>query len=430
MTNQFNRLVALRYRDFRYYWLGEMLYTISTQMQLFAINWHVFQLLRGQTFKVNLFGNEIQMGSEAFGLGLLGLARVIPVFLFALFGGVLADALDRRAVMIGTHIVSALLAGSLALLTLSDQIDIRAIYLLTALGAAAIAFDFPARQSIVANLVEARDLSNAISLNFLVMQVATIVGPAVAGILVAKFNTGLVYCANAVVFLVALSAIWQIKHRGRPANQTKIGWRSLVVGIRFTLSTRIILGTMLLDFFATLFASARTMLPIVAGEILGVGAAGYGLLATAQPIGALLVGTVLSLRDELKKQGIILLLSVALYGLATAIFGVSTVFLLSYILFALTGAGDTVSSIIRGTIRQLSTPDELRGQMTSANMMFFMTGPQLGELRAGILASLFGAPFAIFSGGLATVLLTGWVAWRYPSIRRYNNAEDLKRKRA
>ena len=409
MTNQFNRLVALRYRDFRYYWLGEMLYTISTQMQLFAINWHVFELLRGQTFKVNLFGNEIQMGSEAFGLGLLGLARVIPVFLFALFGGVLADALDRRAVMIGTHIVSALLAGSLALLTLSDQIDIRAIYLLTALGAAAIAFDFPARQSIVANLVEARDLSNAISLNLLVMQVATIVGPAVAGILVAKFNTGLVYCANAVVFLVALSAIWQIKHRGRPANQTKIGWRSLVVGIRFTLSTRIILGTMLLDFFATLFASARTMLPIVAGEILGVGAAGYGLLATAQPIGALLVGTVLSLRDELKKQGVILLLSVALYGLATAIFGVSTVFVLSYILFALTGAGDTVSSIIRGTIRQLSTPDELRGQMTSANMMFFMTGPQLGELRAGILASLFGAPFAIFSGGLATVLLTGWV---------------------
>ena len=430
MTNQFNRLVALRYRDFRYYWLGEMLYTISTQMQLFAINWHVFELLRGQTFNVNLFGNEIQMGSEAFGLGLLGLARVIPVFLFALFGGVLADALDRRAVMIGTHIVSALLAGSLALLTLSDQIDIRAIYLLTALGAAAIAFDFPARQSIVANLVEARDLSNAISLNLLVMQVATIVGPAVAGILVAKFNTGLVYCANAVVFLVALSAIWQIKHRGRPANQTKIGWRSLVVGIRFTLSTRIILGTMLLDFFATLFASARTMLPIVAGEILGVGAAGYGLLATAQPIGALLVGTVLSLRDELKKQGIILLLSVALYGLATAIFGVSTVFVLSYVLFALTGAGDSVSSIIRGTIRQLSTPDELRGQMTSANMMFFMTGPQLGELRAGILASLFGAPFAIFSGGLATVLLTGWVAWRYPSIRRYNNAEDLKRKRA
>ena len=430
MTNQFNRLVALRYRDFRYYWLGEMLYTISSQMQLFAINWHIFELLRGQTFNVNLFGNEIQMGSEAFGLGLLGLARVIPVFLFALFGGVLADALDRRAVMIGTHIVSALLAGSLALLTLSDQIDIRAIYLLTALGAAAIAFDFPARQSIVANLVEARYLSNAISLNLLVMQVATIVGPAVAGILVAKFNTGLVYCANAVVFIVALSAIWQIKHRGRPANQTKIGWRSLVVGIRFTLSTRIILGTMLLDFFATLFASARTMLPIVAGEILGVGAAGYGLLATAQPIGALLVGAVLSLRDELKKQGIILLLSVALYGLATAIFGVSTVFVLSYILFALTGAGDTVSSIIRGTIRQLSTPDELRGQMTSANMMFFMTGPQLGELRAGILASLFGAPFAIFSGGLATVLLTGWVAWRYPSIRRYNNAEDLKRKRA
>ena len=137
------------------------------------------------------------------------------------------------------------------------------------------------------------------------------------------------------------------------------------------------------------------MLPIVAGDILGVGAAGYGLLATAQPIGALLVGLLLSLREEMKRQGLILLLSVALYGLATAIFGVSTIFVLSYLMFALTGAGDTISSIIRGTIRQLATPDSLRGQVVSANMLFFMTGPQLGELRAGILAALFGAPFAI-----------------------------------
>ena len=132
----------------------------------------------------------------------------------------------------------------------------------------------------------------------------------------------------------------------------------------------------------------------------------------------------------MKRQGLILLISVAVYGLATAVFGISTSFALSYFMFALTGAGDTVSMVIRGTIRQLMTPDELRGRMVSVNMMFFMGGPQLGELEAGLVASLFGAPFAIFSGGVATVLLTAWVAWRYPSIRRYNNAADLKPKRS
>ena len=429
MARQLTRMVALRYRDFRFLWLGEMVSTTGSQMQLFAINWHVFELLRGQTFTVNILGNLIEMGSEAFGLGMLGLVRVIPIVMFALVGGVLADALDRRRVMLWTRVASAVIAAVLTYLTASGQIDVKTIYLLTALGAAATALDSPARQSIVANLVKPRHLSNAISLNTLIFQIATICGPAVAGLLVAQFNIGLVYGINTATFLVAIVAIWLIRHRGKMTYGAAIGLRALIDGIRFTFGTRIIMGTMLLDFFATLFASARTMLPIVAGNILGVGAVGYGLLATAQPIGALLVGLVMSLRAEMKRQGVILLMAVAVYGMATTVFGISTSFALSYFMFALTGAGDTVSMVIRGTIRQLMTPDELRGRMVSVNMMFFMGGPQLGELEAGLVASVFGAPFAIFSGGLATVLLTAWVAWRYPSIRRYNNADDLKRKR-
>lgn len=431
MARNLTRMAALRYRDFRFLWVGEMVSTTGSQMQLFAINWHIFQLLRGQSFTISVFGNDIVMGAEAFGLGMLGLVRVIPIVMFALLGGVLADALDRRRVMIWTRVVSALIAAVLTFLTMSGQIDVNSIYLLTALGSAATALDSPARQSIVANLVKPRHLANAISLNTLIFQIATICGPALAGLLVAQFNIGLVYGINTATFVVAIVAIGLIRHRGKikTAANIGIGARALIDGIRFTFSTRIIMGTMLLDFFATLFASARTMLPIMAGDILGVGAAGYGLLATAQPIGALLVGLIMSLRSEMKRQGLILLLSVAVYGLATAIFGVSTSFALSYFMFALTGAGDTVSMVIRGTIRQLMTPDELRGRMVSVNMMFFMGGPQLGELEAGLVASLFGAPFAIFSGGLATVLLTAWVAWRYPSIRRYNNADDLKAKR-
>ena len=368
------------------------------------------------------------MGSEAFGLGLLGLTRVIPVLLFGLAGGLLADRFDRRRVMIAMRLLAALVAVVLTVLTLAGQINVGLIYLLTALGAAAIVLDFPARQSMEANLVQARHLSNAISLNMLVMKIATIIGPALAGLLMAQFNIGLIYGISASAFLLAAAAITGIRYRGALAKSAGISWRTLALGIRFTFGKRIIVGTMLLDFFATLLASARTMLPIVAGEVLGVGAVGYGLLATAQPVGALLAGLVLSLRAELKRQGVIFLLSVAMYGLATAVFGISTSFILSYIVFALTGAGDIISSVIRGTIRQLTTPDKLRGRMVSVNMLFFMTGPQLGELRAGLVASIVGAPLAIFSGGLAAALLTLWVAWRFPSIRRYNNAADLKRK--
>ena len=430
MPRQLNRMVAFRYRDFRFLWFGEMVSTAGMQMQLFAINWHVFELLRGQTFTLKLLGNAIEMGSEAFGLGLLGLTRVIPVLLFALLGGLLADRFDRRRVMIAMRGLAASVAMTLAVLTLTQQISVGLIYLLTALGAAAIALDFPARQSIEANLVEARHLSNAISLNMLVTKIATIVGPALAGLLMAQFNIGLVYGLSAAAFLTAVASILGIRHRGAIVKGARINWRTLALGIRFTFGKRIIMGTMLLDFFATLFASARTMLPIVAGDVLGVGAVGYGLLATAQPVGGLLAGVCLSLRGELKRQGVIFLASVAIYGLATAIFGISTSFVLSYIVFALTGAGDIVSSVIRGTIRQLMTPDKLRGRMVSVNMLFFMTGPQLGELRAGLVAAVVGAPLAIFSGGLAAALLTLWVAWRFPSIRRYSNAADLKRKRS
>lgn len=429
MSQQFTRLAAMRYRDFRLLWTGEMVSTVGSQMQLFAINWHIFELLRGQTFVVNLLGNDVVMGSEAFGLGMLGLVRVIPIVLFALVGGMLADAMDRRTLMVWTRIASAIIAAVLTIVTLSDQVTVNTIYLLTALGAAATAFDSPARQSIVANLVPAEHLANAISMNTLIFQIGTILGPAVAGLLVAQFNIGIVYGINTATFLVAIVAIFLIRHRGKIETRAAIGWRSLVDGIRFTFGTRIIWGTMLLDFFATLFSSARTMLPIVAGDILGVGAVGYGILATAQPIGALIVGVVLSLKNEMKKQGVILLWSVAVYGVATAIFGISTSFALSYVMFALTGAGDTVSMVIRGTIRQLMTPDELRGRMVSVNMMFFMGGPQLGELEAGLVAALFGAPFAIFTGGVATVLLTGLVAWRYPSIRNYTTPEEFKQKR-
>jgi MFS family permease len=418
------RLVALGYRDFRLFWIGRLLSTIGAQMQLIAINWHIFNLLRDQTYLVSLMGREIDLGAEALGLGTLGLVRVIPIALFALLGGVLADTRDRRRLLIWVQSASALFAGALTILTFTGNDSIGWIYLLTAAGSAAAAFDGPSRQALVPNLVPAKHLTNAVSLNTLMWQLASIVGPALAGMLVGVFDVGIVYAINTLSFGAVIVSLLMMNYRGSAAiSAAGLGWQALVDGVRYTYRTRLIWSTLLLDFFATFFSSARTMLPIVATEVLGLEAIGYGLLATAQPVGALIAGAFVALRERIYRQGTVLLVSVTVYGLATALFGLSTIFVISYLLFALTGAGDLVSTVIRGTLRQLMTPDHLRGRMTSVNMVFFMGGPQLGELEAGLVASVFGAPIAIFTGGVTSVLLTGWIAWKYPDLRRYTGMD-------
>ena len=422
MSFSTQRLVALQHRDFRLLWLGQLISVIGSQMQLVAVDWHIFQLLRGQSYTVSAWGWQIPLQAEALGLGALGLVRILPILVFGLLGGMLADARDRRQLMMWTQATAALFAVMLAVITLTGHESVAAIYILTAATAAASAFDNPARQALAPNLVPREHLTNAVSLNTLMWQIATIVGPALAGVLVGFFDIGLVYLLNAVSFGAVLVALALMRYRGQVSLQNKgLSRASLMEGLRFTYRSRLIWSTMLIDFFATFFSSARTMLPIVASDMLGMGVQGYGLLATAQPLGALLAGAILSLRQEIHRQGLALLVSVAIYGLATALFGLSTMFGLSYVLFALTGAGDTVSTVIRGTLRQVMTPDHLRGRMVGVNMLFFMGGPQLGEMEAGLVAAVLGVPFAIVSGGLATVFLTGWIAWQYPRLRRYTS---------
>jgi MFS family permease len=413
------RFPALHYRDFRLLWFGQLISSVGTQMQIIAVNWHIYDLLRGQTFTPL----GIKLHGEALALGGLGLVRVVPVVIFALLGGMVADRYDRRRILIATQSMAMLLSALLAAVTFAGHDTVLAIYMLTAGSAAVFAFDAPAGQSLVPNLVAPEHLSNAVSLNTLLWYFGTVIGPALAGVLISAFDVGIVYTVDAITFGAVIGGLLLMRYRRDPAQQViPFSRAALAEGIRFTYRSRIIWGTMLLDFFATFFSSARTMLPIVADRILKVGVEGYGVLATAQPVGAVVAGVALALsRREIHRQGFWLLASVAVYGLATALFGVSTVFGLSYVLFALTGAGDTVSTVIRGTIRQIMTPDTLRGRMTSVNMVFFMGGPQLGELEAGLVASLAGAPFAIVTGGIVTVLLTGWLAWRYPRLRTYTS---------
>ena len=413
---------SLRHRDFRIFWLGLFVSVLGSQMQLIAINWHIYELLRGETYTVTIFGRVVELGAQALGLGTLGLVRVVPIILFALFGGMLADTRNRRSLLLFTEFFDVIIAAILAYLTLTGKATVGHIYLITAGLAAMNALEGPSRQSLIPHLVPREHFGNAVSVQTLMFTTAAIIGPALAGLIVGYSNVGYVYAFNAFSFLAVVISLLMMHYRGQAAApSTGLGFAALTEGLRFVFRTPIISSTMLLDFIATFFSSARTMLPIIASDILGVGAVGYGWLATADSVGAVIAGSTLATRgSQLRRQGPLLLACVMVFGAATALFGLSTSFPLSFFLLMLVGASDAVSTVIRGTVRQLSTPDALRGRMTSVNMMFFMGGPQLGELEAGLVAAAFGVPFAIVTGGVATVLLTGLIAWKYPMLRRYD----------
>jgi MFS family permease len=414
------RWVALQHRDFRLLWLGLLVSFTGSQMQFTAVNWQVFDLLRTQDVVLNLFGNDVYLAADALGLGLLGLARVLPIFVFALVGGALADSFDRRTVMGWSLLASMVASVLLAAITLAGRADVIAIYLLTALGAAAAALGNPARQALVPNLVPKEHFTNAVSLNSLILQFSSIFGPALAGVLIGRIDIGWIYVINGITFTAALLALAMMRHRDSFTNKVpKVELSAIRDGFVFVFSNRMITSTMLLDFFATFFSSARTMLPIIASELLSLDAAGFGLLSTAQAVGSAVAGILVSLRKEIYNQGAILIISVAIYGLATALFGMSTSFVLSYFLFAVTGAADTVSTVIRNVIRQMQTPDDMRGRMVGVNQIFFQGGPQLGELEAGLVAAAFGVPFAVVSGGVATMIVAGIVARKYRELRDY-----------
>jgi len=399
---------ALKHRDFTLLWIGQLLSFSGSRMQTAAILWHVSLLAAP--------------GRKGLALGLVGAAQVVPIIVFAMLSGVVADALDRRKVMLVTQTVLALLAAALAALTFGSLHSIWPIYLLAALSSAAASFDSPARQALIPSLVPREDLASAISLNTLMFQIASVVGPTAAGLMIAGPGLGWVYAVNAASFLMVLVALLLMRARprvGLPDN-ARITWAAAREGLRFVFSQPIVRSTMLLDFIATFFASATALLPIFAQDILHVGARGYGWLYAAPSVGAVIAGLVTAHAvDRIERRGAVLLWSVAAYGAATVVFGLSVSFWLTLFCLACVGAADTVSTVIRNIIRQLETPDELRGRMTGVNMMFFMGGPQLGELEAGLVAQFVGATFSVVSGGIGCLAATGLVAWRERRLREY-----------
>jgi MFS family permease len=385
-------------------------------MQTVAINWHVYLLTK-----------------SSLALGAVGLVRVVPIILCSLVGGVVADVFDRKRLIIVTQLVLLSSAGLLSAVTAYGLRSVWPIYLLTALSAAATAFENPARQALLPMLVPAEDFTSAVSLGLISFHFATVVGPALAGFVLSAYGPAPVYAANAVSFVAVIIAMLLIRTGGRVASTesgaARVSFAALREGLGFVRRTPIIVQTMTLDFIATFFASATALLPIFAAEILHVGARGLGLLAAAPATGSVVAGFIMARLGTLRKQGFILLAAIGVYGLATIGFGLSKVFWLSLIMLAMIGAADTVSTVLRQTIRQLSTPDYLRGRMTSINMIFFMGGPQLGEMEAGALASVLGASLSVVTGGVGCIVAVTVAALMARKLRSYEGTmkENLHR---
>jgi len=403
--------VALDHRNFRLLWIGLLVSMTGSLMQNAAILWHVSLL--------------VSPDRKGLALGLVGLVRVAPIVVFSMLSGVVADVWNRRKLMLLTQSAATMVALVLAILTFRGLTQVWPIYLLAALGSSAGAFDLPARQSLIPMLVPREHLPNAISLNSIMFQTASVIGPSLGGILIATSSVAWVYVVNAVSFLFVLAALLMM--RGIPARQeaeggskNEVSLHAALEGLRFVFQSPVIRSTMVLDFLATFFSSATALLPIFAQDVLRVGAQGYGWLYAAPAAGALVTSTAMVLlADRIERRGLVLLVAVAGYGLATVVFGLSRSFWLTFFCLAVTGATDTVSTIIRNVVRQLETPDRLRGRMTGVNMIFFMGGPQLGELEAGVVANWFGAPFSVITGGLGCLAATAWVSLATPALRRY-----------
>ncbi|MDO8577032.1 MAG: MFS transporter [Candidatus Daviesbacteria bacterium] len=409
MTPKISPFLILKIPVFRNFLIGTFVSEIGSQMQVVAIAWQVYELTRNPA-----------------SLGFIGLANFLPILLFSLFAGLAADKLDRKKLLIVSQGSLAILAFVLFLITNAHIATPWMIYSVLVFYSIASAFSLPARQAVLPNLAPKHLFMNAVSLHTLQFQASVLIGPAIAGLLIAGLGVGPVYLFNAISFLVFIVGILMIRvPLSAKDMEVEFSTHSIMEGIKFVISTPILYSTMILDFLATFFGTATILMPIFATDILHVGPKGLGLLYSAPAVGAVLAGLLLSFfhHHQLKNQGKIIVISIIFYGAATIGFGLSRNLTVSLLFLGLAGFGDMISSVIRNTIRQLVTPDHLRGRMVSIMRIFFQGGPQLGEVEAGLLAAAVGGPISVVVGGVGVIVITSLLAYFNPKLREYQGKE-------
>ena len=395
------------------YWIGLIISIAGSQMQLWALYWHLRTL-----------SNHPMVISG------IGLARFLPVVLLSLVAGVAADRFDRRKMAILTQIALGLVAMVLGLATAWGIVSIWMIFGLVILQSVAVAFDGPARQALIPSLVPREDLANAYSLTSIASKVGGILGPSICGVVIAFWGLQWAYWINAISYLAVIAALYAMGNIQtvveKKAFEPHVTILDIRAGIEFIKNSPIILSVMVLDFLGNFFSSADTLLPFVARDILNVGAIQYGWLSASQAIGTVMIGLYLSQKTRLHRQGMLISISVVGFGLATILFGVSSMFWVTMLALILVGMFDGLSSIIRNTVRQILTPDAMRGRMMSITQIFIKGGPQLGEVESGLVAQILGVPLAIVSGGVGCVLAACILVKKIPQLWNYTGDEAAR----
>ena len=403
MNRIISKYPALTSRDYILQWIGQFFSNAGTQMQVVALNWQLYE-----------------MTHSPFVLALLGASRIIPIIVFSLIGGTLVDAHNRKKILYVTQSVQALLALAMAILTWTGTATVPNLLFINAMLVAIFCLDSPARSAFLPSLVKREHYGNAVSLNIIGYNISTVAGPAIAGFLIAASGVASIYFINAASFIILLFLLFNMKaHGGVEGTPQPASIHAIKEGLRFVMSRTLIWSTMILDFFSTLFAEATILLPIFAKDILHVGPEYLGFMYAAPFIGATLVGFIAATVGKRLHTGSILLYSIVVYALGTILFGFSTNYFLSVLALIIVGAGDGMSSVIRNIIRQLTTPDHIRGRMTAINMIFYTGGPRLGEVEAGLLAGLIGAPMTVVVGGIGTLVVVMIMSLSIPLLRQY-----------
>lgn len=408
---------ALRVWEFRRFFAGSVIGITGQQIQTVAVGWELYERT-----------------NSALALGGVGLVQVVPVLLLALFAGHVADRYDRRRVLMMMEAVLACAALGLAFASLHSDGSggVIGIYACLFLSGVARAFQGPARTSLLPRLVPRELFPNAVTWNSGGFQLASVIGPALGGLIIATTHRVVfAYIANACAALTFLLLVNSARPRVDEANPKaqdgaspalaprSMTMETLAAGFRFVWGTKIILAAITLDLFAVLLGGAVTLLPIYAKDILHVGAAGLGWLRAAPAIGAVAMTLLLAHLPPFRKSGRTLLLAVAGFGVATIIFGLSRSFALSLVMLLALGALDQISVVIRSTLVQLMTPDEMRGRVAAVNGMFISTSNELGGFESGAAAAVFGTVAAVVSGGVGTLLVVIAVAFIFPALRSY-----------
>jgi MFS family permease len=398
-------------RDFRLLWLGGLISITGRQITFVSLPYQVFQLTR-----------------SSFAVGLIGLAQLVPLIVFSIAGGPLVDRLDRRRVILVTEAGMAVTSGMLLIGALSGHPPLLYLYAVSGLQAGLSGVNSPARAAVIANLVPKERLPAAFALNQVMFNTTLIVGPSVAGVVLAKLGLSWAYALDLSSFIASITASYLLRplppqrEGGEPAES---GWRAVREGFAYLRGRRVLISTFMIDLDAMIFGMPQALFPVLALTTFHVGPEGLGLLYAAPSAGALLGALTTGWVGRIRHQGRAVIWAVIGWGAAITAFGLVTrLFWLALALLAVAGAADVLSAVFRSTILQLAVPDALRGRMSAVHIMVVTGGPRLGNFEAGLVASLTSPQISVVSGGLACVVGAGLLAAWIPELRRYHAGDE------